>query len=81
MSIANPLLKINKAISRFLILTVQGYQRTLGRVLGGRCRYFPTCSEYFIGAVEKYGPWRGTLKGLWRILRCNPFAKGGFDLY
>ena len=73
--------KTNNAVAWSFILLVRGYQYTLGRFLGGHCRYMPSCSEYFIGAVKKYGPWIGTLKGAWRILRCHPFAKGGFDPY
>ncbi|MCD6413318.1 MAG: membrane protein insertion efficiency factor YidD [Elusimicrobia bacterium] len=44
------------------------------------CRFYPSCSQYFIIAVEKYGLFQGSLKGIWRILRCHPFSKGGFDL-
>ena len=44
-----------------------------------RCKYIPTCSEYAIQAIEKYGAIRGSVKAIWRILRCNPFSKGGFD--
>ena len=43
------------------------------------CRYIPTCSEYAILAIEKYGVIKGTLKAVWRVLRCNPFSKGGVD--
>ena len=43
------------------------------------CRYTPTCSEYAIQAIEKYGAVKGSLLAIWRILRCNPFAKGGYD--
>lgn len=45
----------------------------------GFCRFHPTCSEYAIQAVEKYGFLKGGLKALWRVLRCNPFNSGGFD--
>lgn len=65
--------------SRFVILLVRLYQTTLARFLGGQCRFTPTCSRYFIEAVEKRGALRGTLMGLWRILRCNPFSRGGYD--
>jgi len=41
--------------------------------------YTPTCSQYAIEALEKYGAFKGSLLSLWRILRCNPFSKGGFD--
>ena len=43
------------------------------------CKFTPTCSEYGIEAIEKYGAFKGGLLTLWRILRCNPFSKGGFD--
>lgn len=43
------------------------------------CKYIPCCSEYTRQAVEKYGVIKGLLKGIWRILRCNPFSKGGYD--
>ena len=70
---------INRVLAAVMIKLVRGYQLTLGRLLSGCCRYLPTCSDYFIQAVAKYGPWRGGTKGIWRILRCHPFAKGGFD--
>ncbi len=44
------------------------------------CRYYPTCSEYAILSVEKHGALKGTLKALWRVLRCHPLSKGGVDL-
>ena len=43
------------------------------------CRYYPTCSAYAVKAIEKHGVIKGTLLGGWRLLRCNPFAKGGID--
>ncbi len=46
---------------------------------GGFCRFNPTCSDYGYAAIEKYGIFRGGIKALWRVLRCNPFSKGGFD--
>lgn len=63
----------------FLIGLVRIYQWTLSTIIGRQCRFQPTCSHYFIGAVEKYGAIRGSLKGIWRICRCNPFCKGGDD--
>ncbi|MFB3891574.1 MAG: membrane protein insertion efficiency factor YidD [Phycisphaerae bacterium] len=66
-------------VSGFVILLVRLYQATLARFLGGQCRFTPTCSQYFIEAVRKRGAVIGTLMGLWRILRCNPFSKGGYD--
>ena len=62
-----------------LIGLVRIYQWTLSAIIGRQCRFQPTCSHYFIGAVEKYGAIRGSLKGIWRICRCNPFCRGGDD--
>jgi uncharacterized protein len=64
---------------RILIALVRVYQWTLSPLVGRQCRFRPTCSNYFIGAVEKYGAIRGSLKGIWRICRCNPFCQGGDD--
>ncbi len=62
-----------------LILLVRGYQVTLSPFIGRQCRFQPTCSNYFILAVQKYGAVSGSLRGVWRILRCNPFHQGGYD--
>lgn len=61
------------------IVVVRLYQKTLSPMLGPCCRFTPSCSEYYILAVRKYGLVRGTLRGVWRILRCNPYCKGGED--
>jgi uncharacterized protein len=65
--------------ARLVIGLVRLYQLTLSPLIGRQCRFQPTCSNYMIGAVEKYGVLRGVPLGLWRILRCNPFCKGGYD--
>ncbi len=62
-----------------LILLVRAYQVTLSPLLGGQCRYHPTCSAYAIQALKDYGPIRGSVMALGRIGRCHPFAKGGYD--
>jgi len=62
-----------------LILLVKVYQLTLSPVLGQHCRFYPSCSNYFVGAVKKYGAVRGTWRGVGRLLRCHPFHPGGFD--
>ncbi|HUE74754.1 MAG TPA: membrane protein insertion efficiency factor YidD [Pirellulaceae bacterium] len=64
---------------QILIALVRVYQWTLSPLIGRQCRFQPTCSNYFIGAVEKYGAIRGSLKGIWRICRCNPYCQGGND--
>ena len=65
--------------ARMLISLARLYQRSLSAFLGRQCRYIPTCSEYFIEAVGKYGAVRGGAMGLWRIMRCHPFSKGCYD--
>jgi len=68
-----------RALAAVLILMVRVYQVTLGPFLGGRCRFEPSCSYYFIGAVRKHGPLRGAWRGILRICRCHPFHPGGYD--
>jgi uncharacterized protein len=63
----------------FLILVVRGYQCTLSPFIGRHCRFQPTCSVYFIEAVQKYGAVRGAWRGLRRITRCHPWNSGGYD--
>ncbi len=58
---------------------IRTYQRTLSLVLPPSCRFVPTCSEYGYQAIAKYGIVRGGCLTLWRILRCNPFGRGGYD--
>jgi len=56
-----------------------GYKRLLSPLLGPRCRFHPSCSDYARVAVARFGPWRGGLLALWRIARCQPLCRGGFD--
>jgi len=65
--------------SWLLIAGVRLYQIFLSPVLGRQCRFQPTCSQYFILAVKKYGAVRGSCRGLLRICRCHPFHPGGYD--
>ncbi len=62
-----------------MILTVRGYQFALSPLLGRHCRFTPSCSEYFILAVKKYGAASGAFRGILRICRCHPFHPGGYD--
>ena len=62
-----------------LIAAVLVYKITLSPLLGQHCRFQPTCSTYFIGAVRKYGVVRGTWRGVCRICRCHPWNPGGDD--
>ena len=65
--------------AKLLIGLVRLYQIFLSPLLGRQCRFEPSCSRYFILAVEKYGAVRGGALGLWRLLRCNPLCQGGMD--
>jgi putative membrane protein insertion efficiency factor len=62
-----------------LIVGVLGYRVLLRPLLPSVCRYYPSCSEYFIQAVRKHGPVRGGCRGVWRVCRCNPWSRGGYD--
>lgn len=65
-----------KRICRALIVL---YKKTLSPIIGTGCIYTPTCSMYTLDAIYKYGVIIGIIKGFFRILRCNPFRRGGFD--
>ncbi|MFP4057286.1 MAG: membrane protein insertion efficiency factor YidD [Candidatus Brocadiia bacterium] len=64
---------------RLALLVLRAYRRFLSPLLGPRCRFEPTCSAYAIEAIRRKGLLRGSLKALWRLLRCHPYAKGGYD--
>lgn len=78
---------IAKTPRKLAILVVRVYQKTISPDHGlisykhpyGFCKHSPTCSEYTCQALEKYGLVRGGVKSIWRILRCNPYSRGGFD--
>jgi putative membrane protein insertion efficiency factor len=75
-----PLWRHVVAVPRWtLIALVKCYQYGLSPWLGPRCRYQPTCSQYFIEAVRKYGAVRGAWRGLRRICRCHPWGGSGYD--
>lgn len=66
-------------LKTLLIGILHLYRRTFGMLLPKVCKYEPSCSVYMIEAIEKYGAVRGVLKGSWRLLRCNPWSRGGYD--
>jgi uncharacterized protein len=66
-------------VSAALVACVRGYQWLIRPLLPPLCKYQPGCSEYFILSVKKYGPVVGAAKGTWRICRCNPWSRGGWD--
>jgi len=66
-------------IARALSSLLRGYHRWLSPALPPACRYWPTCSEYAAGAIERHGAWRGTWLGVRRVARCHPWHPGGPD--
>lgn len=76
---------INRVVSWLLRTIVRFYQRFLNPILkalagpAAGCRYTPTCSNYFLKAVDSHGPWRGSWLGICRIFRCHPWGGSGYD--
>lgn len=66
-------------MKKILITMIRFYQTYLSPLKTTRCPYYPTCSNYGLEAIEKYGAFKGGILSLWRIIRCNPFSKGGYD--
>lgn len=66
-------------LRRLLVLPIRAYQRVVSPLLGPRCRYYPSCSEYAAQAIARFGILRGLVLAAWRVLRCNPLSHGGFD--
>lgn len=70
---------VKDLLKKIIILLIRGYQIFISPIMPGKCRFYPTCSTYFVQAVEKYGPFKGSLLGIKRILKCHPFHEGGYD--
>jgi len=70
---------LRRVAGSVFIALLRCYQLLISPLLPPACRFQPSCSQYMIDAVRKRGPIRGVLKGLWRLLRCNPFCRGGYD--
>jgi uncharacterized protein len=68
-----------RALRRLLVAPIRGYQRLFSPLVGARCKYYPSCSEYAAQAIERFGILRGLVLAGWRLLRCNPWSHGGFD--
>lgn len=66
-------------MKRLLIGAIRLYRKTLSPFIGQQCRFEPTCSHYGEEAIAKHGALRGTILTIWRILRCGPWSKGGYD--
>ncbi len=66
-------------MKRVVISLLRFYKAVISPCLPPSCRFYPTCSEYMLAAVKKYGAFKGVYLGIVRLLKCNPFCKGGFD--
>ena len=66
-------------MKKVVLKLISFYRKNISPLSPPCCRFIPTCSQYALEAVEKYGALKGGLLALWRILRCNPFCKGGYD--
>ena len=66
-------------MEKILITLINVYKRYISPYKGTKCPYFPSCSDYAITAIKRHGAFKGFLLSLWRIMRCNPFSKGGVD--
>ena len=66
-------------MKKIFIRIINFYRKNISPMKRTKCPYFPSCSEYGIEAIQKHGVIKGCLFAIWRILRCNPFSKGGYD--
>lgn len=66
-------------MKRFFILLVKGYQFLISPLLGNNCRFYPSCSQYMIQAIERFGIFKGVWLGLRRLSKCHPWHEGGMD--
>ena len=67
------------AVKRILIALIDIYRRHISPLFPPSCRFTPTCSTYAVQAIETHGAFKGSMLAVWRILRCNPFCRGGYD--
>jgi putative membrane protein insertion efficiency factor len=70
---------VTSLVRMVLTAPIRFYQRFLSPLLAPRCRYYPTCSDYAVRSIERFGILRGSVLAAWRLLRCNPLSRGGFD--
>jgi len=66
-------------MKKLIILIIKFYRRYISPMKRTKCPYYPSCSEYGLEAVEIHGSIKGSMLAMWRICRCNPFSKGGYD--
>jgi putative membrane protein insertion efficiency factor len=70
---------IRNPMKAFFVGVIRFYQVVISPAMPGRCKYYPSCSQYALDAVREYGAARGLVLGAWRVLRCNPLSYGGYD--
>ena len=70
---------MRKFLKKFFVCVIRFYQVCISPLFPPCCRFYPTCSNYALQAIEKYGPFKGIYLSIKRILRCHPFSKGGYD--
>ncbi len=70
---------MSRAARELAVAPLLAYQRLISPLLGQRCRFEPSCSRYAVQAIREYGILRGFVLAAWRIARCHPFSRGGFD--
>lgn len=66
-------------MKKILLALIRFYRTAISPYTPNHCKYIPTCSQYGLEAIERFGALKGTALTIWRILRCNPFSKGGYD--
>ena len=66
-------------MKKLLIIAIKFYQKYISPMKSTKCPYIPTCSQYGVDAISKHGALKGSILTVWRIIRCNPFSKGGVD--
>jgi len=66
-------------MKKILLALIKFYKSSISPHTKSHCKYYPTCSQYGLEAIERFGALKGTALTIWRILRCNPFSKGGYD--
>ena len=70
---------MNARLRWLFVLPIRAYQRLISPFMGQHCKYYPSCSEYAVQAVQRFGILRGLVLAGWRLLRCNPWSSGGYD--
>lgn len=71
--------KLEIDMKKLFLIIIKFYRKYISPMKSTKCPYIPSCSEYGMEAIEKYGALKGGVLALWRIIRCNPFSKGGYD--